>query len=267
MRVERIALKGITVFANAALDLRGLRPGLIAFYAENGEGKSTFMDAMIAAFLRMMPSRADADLAADIATERDSSIEADYVFDGLGLFRTRLNLDHVKKASDAVLVRIDANGFQHVLNDGKVSTFDKAVAQYFPPKDLMLASTFSAQDQNGNFMALSRKGKLDLFMRMLGLDRYEPMGQTAKTAAGFVEQTRGRLIVVRDRLVAETTDAIAGAFDTTRSACRSKAATRNRPSLTSTSASACWKAATRWSPTRRHRARRHSSVSVLSAAS
>lgn len=205
MRIEKLELKGILRFADqVSLDLRDLPAGLIALVGENGSGKTTLLEAVPATLWRSFPSRADRELF-DYAQDRDSYLEAVLAVDGRGTYRARLNLDGVRRTSEAVLVAIGADGEQQVLNDGKVTTYDAAIAQTFPPRELVLASAFAAQNRAGSFVTLDRKGRKTLFAKLLGLDHYEAMAQTARTAAGLVDAGRGRLAAVRDLLARDTT--------------------------------------------------------------
>jgi exonuclease SbcC len=210
MRIETLALKGILAFRDTLrLDLRGLPPGLVAIVGGNGEGKTTILETAMAATARVFPSRRGKELAG-FATERDSFVETQFALDGRGVFRARVNLDGVKGGADAVLVQVDGG---HVLNDGRVTTFDAAVRQLLPPIELLLASAFSAQNRAGNFIAMKPAARKDLFSALLGNERYEAMAMTAKSAAGFVEQARGRLLAVRDRLARDTSADVLAAID------------------------------------------------------
>lgn len=204
MRIESLSLKGILRFADEiSLDLRALPPGLIALVGPIGEGKSTILEAVPAVLYRQWPSRADRELY-DYAHDRDSFLESDIALEGRGLYRARVNVDGVRRTSEAVLVHLAADGTQTVLNDGKVSTYSAAVREIFPDQDLLLASAFASQDKSGNFISLDRKRRKELFSTLLGLDHYERMAQTARTAAGLVDAGRGRLAAVRDLLARET---------------------------------------------------------------
>jgi exonuclease SbcC len=209
LRVERLSLKGITRFSEAlTLDLRSLPPGLVAIVGPNGEGKTTILESPIAATHRAFPSR-DKDLLA-YATERDSYVETEFALDGRGAYRARVNIDATKRATDAVLVHLDTG---QVLNDGRVSTFEKAIDELLPPMDLLLASAFSAQNRAGNFLTLKPKEAKGLWIKLLGIERYERMATTARSAVGFIEQTRSRLVAVRDRLARETDTSILDQLD------------------------------------------------------
>jgi exonuclease SbcC len=197
MRLASFTVKGMLRFGDpVTVDLRDLPPGLIAIVGANGEGKSTIIESPLAALYRTFPSRSDRELV-DYATGRDSFIDAAFDLEGRGTFRARVNLDGVRRTSEAVLTQTTDAG-EVPLTDGKVSTFDAAVARTFPPQALMLASAFSAQNRAGSFATLDRKGRKTLFAQLLGLDHYETLAQTARTAAGLVDQSRIRVRATRD---------------------------------------------------------------------
>lgn len=211
MRIDRLALKGLLRFTDlVSLDFTTLPPGLIAVVGENGAGKTSLLEAMIAAFYRQLPSRGD---VIDYATDRDSFIDVDAAFDGRGTYRARLNLDGPKRISDAVLERT-AGGLRDTLNDGKVTTFDQVIAKELPPLAQLLASSFSAQNRRGSFSTLDRKGRRDLFASLLGLAQLEQHAATSRQASLAVDRRLGELRALVGRLGEETSAALLAALTT-----------------------------------------------------
>lgn len=204
MRLETLSLKGILRFHEpVTLDFRDLPPGLIAVTGPNGAGKSTLMEAPIGGLYRKFPSR-DKELY-DYATRSDSAIDATFELEGRGLYRARLNLDGPHRKAEAVLSRIDADGRAVFLNDGKLTTYDAAVAALLPPLDDLLASVFAAQNKAGSFSALDRKGRRQLFASLLGLDRYEAQADKARQASARVARELDRLSARRDVIARSVT--------------------------------------------------------------
>lgn len=198
MRIEKLTLKGFLRFRDPlTIDLSTLPAGLIAITGENGAGKSTLLEAVPAALYRSFLSRGD---LVDYATGPDSYLDVQIALEGRGAYRARVNVDGVKRGSDAVLERLEAGNGRRALNDGKVSTYDTVVAELFPSKAQLLASAFAAQNKAGSFIALDKKTRKTLFMQLLGIERYLTMSETARQAAGLIEQTRTTLTAVRDAL-------------------------------------------------------------------
>ncbi len=216
MKLERVTVRGLLAFRGpeaVTLDLTALPPGLIAITGNNGEGKSSLLDACLAAPFRRMPSR-EGELV-DFATDRDSYVEAVYAFDGQGEYRARVSLDKIRRNSDAVLVHTTLSGTTTVMSDGKVSSFDAAIARVFPPQHVLLGSAFAAQNRAGSFITADRKARKALFSSLLGLDHLEAMSTTAKAAAGLIESARHRLAARLDLLARDTSDDVVALCDDT----------------------------------------------------
>lgn len=212
MRIERLSIKGLLRFTDQAdICLRDVPPGLIALTGLNGAGKSTVLEAAPAALYRSFLSR-DSQLF-DYATGRDSFLEVELACDGRGVYRARVNVDGVKRTTDAVLEELLPSGGRAVLNDGKATTFDAAVRDRFPSKDVLLASAFAAQNKTGSFITLEKKARKTLFSTLLGLDAYQTMSETARQAGSFTEQARGRLQVLVDELARATGQEVIAELD------------------------------------------------------
>jgi len=204
VKLQSLAIKGVLRFDDELrLDCTSLPQGLIALVGANGEGKSTTLEAAIATLFRSFPTRPDRELF-DYAHDRQAFMESVFAMDGDGQYRARVALDGVKRHADAVLELTAPDGTVTPLNDGKVTTFDQAVAEHLPSKALLMASAFVSQDKAGTFVQLDRKKRKELFAELLGLAQYEAMSQNAKAAAAAVETARGRLAAVRDVLARQT---------------------------------------------------------------
>ncbi len=180
MRLETLTIKGVLAFPEqVTIDLRELPPGLIAIVGPIGKGKTTLLESSPGGLLRQFPSR-DKEVVR-YALGADSFIEQTFSLDGDGVYRARLNLDGPARQSDAVLMRIQPDGTTQRLTDGKVTTYDTAIAQLLPPIQTWLASVFSSQNRRGSFASSTKAERKALFGSFLGLDVYDEWaGRAAK---------------------------------------------------------------------------------------
>lgn len=205
MRLEHLQLRGfMTAFAgkDVSIDFTALPDGLIAVVGGNGEGKTTILEAAPAGLYREMLSRTG-DLKT-YAMDRDSCIESRWSV-GDARYRARLTVDGIKGGSAAALERV---GDPKPLNDGKVSTYDPAVAAVFPPVHVFKASAFATQNKSGSFVKASKKERRDIFASFLNLDRLVRMSEAAKAAAAEVDKVRTRVQADVDVLARETAGAV-----------------------------------------------------------
>lgn len=194
MRLESLTVRGfMTSFAGkeVTIDFTALPDnGLIAIVGDNGAGKTTLLEAAAAGIYRQMMSR-DGDLKT-YAQDRDSFIKTQWSI-GASEYRSQLAVDGIKGGASAALTALDIDDGLRKLNDGKVSTFDDAIAKIFPPLHVFKASAFAAQNKSGSFVKASKKDRRDIFNAFLGLDRLVAMSETAKLAAAEVDKVRIRL--------------------------------------------------------------------------
>lgn len=209
-RLTTLGLKGLQKFPRAGVDfpfdeaLGGAE--VVAVIGPNGDGKTTFLEAPLAALYGQFPSRATAvpKLAA-FADGKDAEIEAQIDVDGRGRYRAYVAIDAVTGDVAGVLELTTPDGLTRRLNDGKISTFRQAVAREFPPLGALLASAFAAQNDEGSFAELDKKARKELFLSLLGLGVYEQRAATARACAAAIEARLATLREIRDRLAAQTT--------------------------------------------------------------
>lgn len=215
MRLDTISIKGVLRYAEAVrLDLRELPAGLIAVCGPNGEGKTSLLEAPLAALYRELPTRRTRPLV-DYTLAEDSHLEVTFALDGRGDFRARVNLDGPHRKTDAILALIQPDGRERILTDGKVTSYDAAIAELLPPFDLLLASVFAAQNRAGSFITIDRAKRKQLFATLLGLDHYERLSERARSAAGLVQQPLERLRARREVLARDAGEEVAAALETT----------------------------------------------------
>ena len=191
MRLEKLTIKGLLAFEEAVtLDLRAIPAGsIIAVVGANGSGKSTLMDAAVASLYRALPSRAKS--IYDYAHAGGGAIDAEWDIGGVPV-TTRQEFNPTRRTSKAVV--LSGGG---PLTDGKAETFEEWVRTHCPPLDVVLASAFAAQNGQGSFRTLKRTGRKDLFVELLGLQRFD----------GWRERAFDRRIIA-DTRVEKMTDAL-----------------------------------------------------------
>lgn len=218
MKLERYEVRGFCHFTKPfSLNLVELPQGLIAVVGPNGAGKTSLaLDAPIACLYgpgkaKAFPSR-DGTLAT-YATERDAYIDTDWVLEGRGRFRARVNVDGVKRKVDAVLEEIDEEWIHRPINDGKVETFIDAVAERFPSLRSLLASAYAAQNKRGGFGELGQRERMELFVELADLAHYEQKSRAAKRCADVADIVRVQLRAALDTLRRGTLPVGIAAFD------------------------------------------------------
>ena len=195
--------RGIDAFGDRGLsiDYDALPEGLIALIGRNGVGKTTSMELPLGAFYGEFPSRPDQSFV-DAFVGRDAYVDCAVSIEGRGRYRARVNVDQVGRATDAVLERTTPDGRTHRLNDGKVSTFRKAVDRELPSLRMLLASAFASQKKAGAFGRLGKAERRALFAELLGLGQLKVMAATATAAAKAVAQRIAELRAVQAQIEA-----------------------------------------------------------------
>ena len=182
MKLQRLTIQGVLAFKNVVIDWRELPAGLIAITGRNGAGKSTIMDATMASLYRAMPSRPKS--IYDYAHGPASLIETEWE-DCIA----RLELNAPQRTSKPFVLAVDRSP----LTDGKAESFAEEIARRFPPLEVMLATAFASQDGRGSFRKLSRTGRKDLFVKLLGLHRYARLSELAGESQRYNSQAAEKL--------------------------------------------------------------------------
>lgn len=201
MKLLREAYHAMCGFAGGELDLRHVPAGLVTLTGPNWNGKTTLLELPLAAFYREWASRATNDIN-KWADARDSWVECDVEIND-DVYRARVNIDGTTRKAQATLSRQRPDGSWHVLTDGKVSTFDDAMAQLVPPKDALLCSQFAAQNRAGSLTGAARSKRKDLFIQFLWLEHIIAMADTAKQCHAIAETTA---MVLRSKIDALAKD-------------------------------------------------------------
>lgn len=213
MRLDSLSVTGFCHFnGRFDLNLRDLPRGLVAIVGPNGAGKTSLaLDSAIAAVYgpgearRAFPSR-EGNLST-YATSRDASIAALWHFEGRGLIRTRVNVDGVKRKTDAVIEEIDPDGVGHPLNtSGLIGEYKDKVGELFPSLRSLLASAYASQNHRGGFGDLPQTERIQLFVELADLAHYEEKSRTAKRCADLAQASVDRFRARLQELNAAATD-------------------------------------------------------------
>jgi len=183
-------------------------PGLVAIVGGNGQGKTSLaLEGPLAglfgpgAATKAFASR-EGNLAR-YATSRTAFIEDTWQLAD-GTYRTRVNVDGERRTTDAILTKLNDDGTQVPLGDGKTSTFREAVARLFPSQRSLLAGPFAGQTRRGSFGELGQKERMELFVELADLAYLETRATTcrrcADVAAGVVERLRTALAALRQEV-------------------------------------------------------------------
>ncbi|MDD5719968.1 MAG: AAA family ATPase [Candidatus Krumholzibacteria bacterium] len=168
------------------LDLLG---DIVAVYGPNGAGKSTFMELILAALYRETPSYG---AATKTACSNKSFVDAR--LDG---HRLLLEVNATSDKQEAYIY----NGDGQPLAGPKVRDFDAAVARVFPPQDIVLASSFAAQNRAGDVVPMRAGERKALLAQLLGLDWWERLAEAARAESNFTgtecTRIRGRIEQIR----------------------------------------------------------------------
>lgn len=152
-----------------SLDFRTFGPGLVAISGRNGSGKTTIIENLHP--YRCMVSR-DGSLTNQFYL-KDSFRVLEFEYNGKQ-YESKILIDALTGASEAYLFE-DGKA----LNDGKLTTYDKAIEDLLGSRDLFFNSVFSGQKSKGIAQLKPAEIKT-LFFELLNLNHYEVYCERAK---------------------------------------------------------------------------------------
>jgi len=151
--------------------------GLVAFDGPNGRGKTTILE-------NMQPFRQFASRKGGLKKHcfaKDSQKELTLEYNG-DIIRTLIKMDAHTTRSDEGFIWVN----DKPMVDGKVTSYDKAIAEIFGSSNLFFWSIFCAQ--NSKRLTDLTTGKMkELFTEFLRLDRYAGYEDIIKQAVGMVQ--------------------------------------------------------------------------------
>lgn len=144
------------------IDFTQFRPGIVLFVGDNGRGKSTVIDNMHS--FRRLASK-DGPLASHFYL-KDSYRILTFEYEG-EIYESKILIDGITGASEAYLYRAGVP-----VNDGKLTTYDKAITNLLGSEELFFNSSFSAAEKKG-IAGLKPAERRNLFYELLNLLSYE----------------------------------------------------------------------------------------------
>jgi DNA repair exonuclease SbcCD ATPase subunit len=164
-------------FRDYSFDLTSLpdEAKLVAVTGPNGAGKSTLLELWSGgALFRECRTRGS---LASLATSRDASLEVG--LDNGQAWTVRHTVDSVSGKGESVAV--DAYG-SPATDSGKVRDFDRWAESHLPRPELLYGSQVLTQG-SGGFLDLKPGDRKAVVLRLLGVERLEPMSKSARERA------------------------------------------------------------------------------------
>jgi len=179
MKLSHLKLTGISeAFPQPVrVDFEMLGPGLIALVGENGVGKSTLIGCIFAALFRQLPGQKRS--LYDFCTHATPEIDLTFSVGG-ATYRALHKINPQGRQMESFL--FDGPGM--ALASGKKEAFEEEIRKRLGSRTLFEASLFSSQKRTGNFLALERSERKQLFItELLGLDRLRRISAAAHDRA------------------------------------------------------------------------------------
>ena len=158
------------------IDFTQFRPGIVLFVGDNGKGKSTVIDNMHS--FRRLASK-DGPLASHFYL-KDSYRILTFEYEG-EIYESKILIDGISGASEAYLYKAGVP-----VNDGKLTTYDKAITNLLGSEELFFNSSFSAAEKKG-IAGLKPAERRNLFYELLNLLSYEKYCDISKLSLKELE--------------------------------------------------------------------------------
>lgn len=161
-----------------AVDFTQLSPGLVAIQGPNGSGKSSILESLHA--YRRLASRVGS--LAEHFRLRDSYRDLAFEMDG-HVYRALIMVDAKTTKQEAYLYK---DGL--AITDGKTTSYDLEVEKLLGSPELFFASVFASQGAE-SISSLTAGKRKELFMELLGLQRFEVYYQRCKTELDGISES------------------------------------------------------------------------------
>lgn len=158
-----LKVRGVTVLKDVSVDFKAIPGNLIAISGKNGQGKTSLMESIFLSLYRIFPSRP---AVYEFCSGRDAMV--DFKFDWHNQpYEVVVNIDAVYSKMEAFLYDGQHNPLPGIT--GKTKDFDAVAANLFGNAEMVMASSFAAQNKRGSFIKLAKIDRKSLFIKMLNL--------------------------------------------------------------------------------------------------
>ena len=194
MKFNSIKIRNLGAIADLSVDFDAYpeTAKLFAVCGQNGSGKSTLLELLSGgAMYRECRTRGS---LAHLATSRDSMLEVKLT-NGQP-WTLRHTVDCVSSKGESIA--LDASGSPATIT-GKVKEFDAWAVDHMPKPDLLYGSQVLAQKSSG-FVDLKPGDRKAVVLRLLGVEKLEPMAKSARDRARALD---GQAAVLAARILDE----------------------------------------------------------------
>ena len=188
--IDRIRIRNIATHRDTQIDLSNLS-GLIGIHGSNGSGKTFLMESLYASLYGEYPSRPGT--LGDRVTRGflgDASIAVDFRSGGIPCraerkIRKREKSNKITASFIRESLEIAGPKGADVNRESRIQVGDP---------DLLLASIYSIQGQSGNIIDADPVDRKLLMAKLLGTDRFLPLGELAKNR-GIADRNKSDLLL------------------------------------------------------------------------
>jgi exonuclease SbcC len=177
VRLRSIRIRNLGPFNDFSADLSALpeEAKLVAVTGQNGSGKTTLLELFTGGSM-FRDCRTRGSLAS-LATARDASLEVQ--LENGQPWTIRHTVDSISGKGESVVIGADG---QPATSTAKVRDFDAWAAAHLPRPELLYGSQVLAQG-SGGFLDLKPGDRKAVILRLLGVERLEPMSKDARERA------------------------------------------------------------------------------------
>jgi len=168
------------------IDLNALNGTIIGLTGPNGSGKSSFVELLIGAMYRSMPTRGN---LVNFAVDKDAYVQVSMTNGNDYIFRQLVDAERGKV--EAVVMTPSSTGedeYDTLIKSAKINEYRDWAKDNLPAQSVIFSSIFAPQESNG-FVDLGRTERMAVLLRVLGIERYEAMSTSAGKKASAINGT------------------------------------------------------------------------------